>query len=395
MENEESKMKMKKFIKKHWSLLVTIIGLLVLICFALLLIPESQMPTMLQSSGLVAIISAFLGVIMTVAVTTILLEKQSEAQKELLARQSEEEEKKDRKLKVFERKQEVYHCFLENLKLIIQDGEIKIGVKNEDGKIDKTIDGLKDMIFQLGYLQMHTTGENIKKILSHIAKMIQILNDFNSTPDEKKQGYSAEFYSKLSEELFEIVAILKTDLYEEECETIPQEYMTEILEKCDLYVETNDLNKHEIQIYFWEKLINQLKNKGYKVEEIDVTQMVNEYYAAKTKWSGTLLELEECSWTVCCEGHDFFYGLKRKDESDKDAELEQCIQKVSPLFKPNKSWYAWKYPDRYKLNFINCNSPEFEDLKNPRKRDKFIIELADEIDRYVKKFREIAKKTNL
>jgi len=63
-----------KFIKEYSALLIAVIGLLVLICFALLLLPETQMPTILQSSGLVAIISAFLGVVMTVAVTSILLE---------------------------------------------------------------------------------------------------------------------------------------------------------------------------------------------------------------------------------------------------------------------------------------------------------------------------------
>jgi hypothetical protein len=37
---------------------------------------------------------------------------------------------------------------------------------------------------------------------------------------------------------------------------------------------------------------------------------------------------------------------------------------------------------------VDCDSPEFEELKNPRQRDKFIKDIADEIDRYVKKFRE-------
>jgi hypothetical protein len=92
---------MKKFIRTYGLLLVTLIVLLVLICWALLLIPESQIPTMLQSSGLVSIISAFLGVFMTVAVTAILLEKQADS-----------ESKKEKDIKIFTQKIEVYSEFL-------------------------------------------------------------------------------------------------------------------------------------------------------------------------------------------------------------------------------------------------------------------------------------------
>ena len=95
---------MKDTLKKYGSLIITIIGLLILICFALLIIPESQLPTVLQSSGLVAIISAFLGVVMTVAVTAILLGKQAETQEELLKKQSKNESDKDKDIKIYEKK---------------------------------------------------------------------------------------------------------------------------------------------------------------------------------------------------------------------------------------------------------------------------------------------------
>ena len=47
----------------------------------------------------------------------------------LLTGQTTQEEVKERQVKIFEKKQEVYHNFLEELKRIIQDGEITISKK--------------------------------------------------------------------------------------------------------------------------------------------------------------------------------------------------------------------------------------------------------------------------
>ena len=60
----------------------------------------------------------------------------------LLQGQSDSEEKKDRSIKIFEKKQDIYHDFLENLKEIIKDGEIIISAKGE------AKDELKELLFQ-------------------------------------------------------------------------------------------------------------------------------------------------------------------------------------------------------------------------------------------------------
>jgi hypothetical protein len=380
---------MKIFFEKYWSLLVTIISLLVLICFALLIIPESQMPTLLQSSGLVAIISAFLGVVMTVAVTAILLDKQAATQKELMKNQSESEELKERNMKVFEKKQEVYHHFLEQLQKIIQDGKITtIGVKREDGTIDRTIDKIKDLIFQLSYIQLHASTEETKEVLKYIAIIIQVLNDFDSTKEEDKHKELNKFYSNLFKNLFEIVAILKSDLYGKDIETIPEAEIESILKKFELYAEVIDMDKHAIQLYFWNELRDLLKEKGYKLEEKDFKQAVNEFYAGN-KWNGTELEVEDGTWlSIHLEQDNFFYGFCRENSGAVNTELEQRIKNTSSLFKSNKWWYGLKNPDRYKFDFWSLQSKDFEELKNLRKRDNIMRELADEIDRYVKKFRQ-------
>jgi hypothetical protein len=139
---------MKKFIRKYGLLLVTLIGLLVLICFALLLIPEFQIPTMLQSSGLVAIISAFLGVLMTVAVTAFLLEKQTAS-----------ESKKEKDVKIFKQKIEVYSEFLSAMWGMLDKEEYTI----EELKQLRTI-CFQKLFFYLNDEQTKKISEQIKNI---------------------------------------------------------------------------------------------------------------------------------------------------------------------------------------------------------------------------------------
>ena len=122
----------------------------------------------------------------------------------LLTGQTTQEEIKEKQVKVFEKKQEVYHNFLEELKKIIQDGDINIC-------LEKNIDELKDLIFQLGYLQMHTNKENVVAISKNVSEIINTLEKQrdNNTVNVAIPLYYAEIYEKL----INIVTILRIDLY--------------------------------------------------------------------------------------------------------------------------------------------------------------------------------------
>jgi hypothetical protein len=262
----------KVFSKANAPYWLGAIIVLFVICFALLYVAEAQVPTIFTNNGIVAIISAIIGVLLTVFVTSILLKQQSETEQE-----------KDKSLIVFEKRQEIYHAFLENLKSIIQGGEIRIGVKQSDGTIDRNIDDLKDLVFQLCYLQMHTSKETIDKVLDKLADIIGYLNDYYYSTEEKdKQKKMPEFYSSLSNALFEIVSILKKDLYgkdEKDNGWIGEDKMNSILTGCDLFVETN-LDRYGLQKYFLEELRKQLVAKGYKINtEHDFTEDIKKYYA--------------------------------------------------------------------------------------------------------------------
>ena len=325
---------------------------------------------------------ALIGVFITAIVTAFLLRGQTDG-----------DEKRERSIKIFEKKQEVYHTFIKKLQEIIQDGEIKIGGKKEDGTIDRETDELKDLIFQLAFIQMHSDTKNTKYILKHLAEIIETLNDFNKNTDEDKNKNNVLeiFYSKLSEKLFEIVAILKSDLYNRaDKDIIPKEEM-EIILKGKIFAEVATLDKYEIQKYFWVELCRQLKVRGYNVEQKDFKHVVNQFYAGANE-IGTAFEIEGEGGLYLIikitRKDGFFYGIvKEKDEND--LELEQRIRLTfSTRYKSNKDWYVQKFPDKYNLDFWNSNSSEFEILNNRQKRDNFIKELADEIGGYVEAFRK-------
>jgi len=322
----------------------------------------------------------------------------------LLTGQTTQEEIKERQVKVFEKKQEVYHSFLEELKKIIQDGEIKIIGKDKDANLDKSIDELKDLIFQLSFLQMHTSDKTINGVLESVAKIIQLMNDFNSTPEAEKQKELPNYYSSLSESLFNVVKILKEDLYGIESKTIDKEKMSSILKECDLFVETEGFDKYGIQKYFWDELQKQFKSKGYDITHNDLAQDVNEYYARarnRHRYYGFGFNVYTSSNTgrkvqfyIELE-NSYYYGFRFEDKPANDENIISIVSQISTSFSSNGSWAGWKWSDRFNLDFWNLNSAGFESLKNPRKREAYIKEIVEEMDMYIKKFQQLAKERNL
>lgn len=334
---------------------------------------------------------ALIGVVITAIITVFLLQGQTA-----------NEEEREKSVKVFEKKQEVYHVFLEELKKIIQDGEITIVSKGKDANFDKSIDELKDLIFQLGYLQMHTSEKTINGVLDSVAKIIQLMNDFNSTQETDKQKELPNYYSSLSEELFKVIAILKEDLYKDECKPISKDKMNSILKECDLFVETEGFDKYEIQKYFWSALQKQLAEKGFPIVQKDFTHDINEYYARargrhryyKLSFNVYNSENRNVNFTIEIENR-YYFGIIREGYKVCDELLDECVKETN-AFTSNDWWYGWRYPsERFDLDFWNLNSKGFEEIKNPRKQDAFIKGLVEEIDMYIKKFTVIAKEKNL
>ncbi|WKS99599.1 hypothetical protein NYR30_12975 [Gallibacterium salpingitidis] len=345
----------------------TIIFLVVSIVFRTLQLEELP----IQITG------TLFGVVVTAIITVFLLNGQSAS-----------EEKRDKSLLVFEKKQEVYHNFLNNLKKIIMDGEITIAAQN--GKAEEMIDELKDLLFELGYVQLHTSEKNTKAIFEKVTNIIQVLNDFEQE-GINKQKVLPQFYTQIATHLFDIIAILKEDLYGKLSQTINPESITELLESCDLFVDTEEVDRYELQNYFWNTLQDELIKRNYLIERKDFSFEVNQYYARsrnRHRYYGIEFPIHKfaddkiVNFRLEIE-NELYYGFHKQDETEQNSVVEQSLKRIKG-FQNSPRWFGWKWFDRNKLDFWLMDSPAIILLKNPRKRDRLIKDIADEIDMYIK-----------
>ena len=202
-----------------------------------------------------------IGAILTAIVTVFLLQGQTAT-----------EEERDKNLTVFEKKQEVYHQFLEKLKDIVEDGKVQIALNKDP--VD-TIDELKDLLFQLSYIQMHSSEETTQAIFERVTNLIKKMNEFMIAGTDK-QSLVAGYYASFAEELFSIVAILKNDLYKTSSHPIAKESIKTLLDGCDLFIEGEKLDKYEMQNYFWNEMQDQLLVQGIEFEKQDFSQDITQ-----------------------------------------------------------------------------------------------------------------------
>ena len=137
-----------------------IIVIIVVAFLGIILFSVHQVPSLELSGGIVVIISAMFGVLLTVAITRALLTRQSQIEKE-----QKENAKK------FEKKLETYEIFLKTLLEIVKKG----GVLTE---VDT-----KELVFQIALVRMHTKSEQVVELLEDIGRIVDKMSDFNEIPD--------------------------------------------------------------------------------------------------------------------------------------------------------------------------------------------------------------------
>ena len=137
---------------------------------------------------------SLIGVVLTAIVTVFLLQGQMQSQ-----------EKREKSVKVFEKKQLVYHDFLVHLDRILQDGKLAIPERGSDEPNE-----LIELILQLGYIKLHAQEAHTRAITEQVTKILGILRQ------EQMQGVDSErtFYKSLAEEIFLLVTSMRRDLYD-------------------------------------------------------------------------------------------------------------------------------------------------------------------------------------
>lgn len=157
-----------------------------------------------------------LGVVITAIITVLLLQGQTKS-----------EESRERHLLVFEKKQEIYFEFLNKLNTILQKESLTAHLTH-DKKIEKEVHNLQDLLFEFGFLQMHTSAETFDKILDYVGNLIQESNEIKSLEHKSKEALS-KYYSVLTTDFFAIVSLLKTELYKEFSPHINKEKIDRII----------------------------------------------------------------------------------------------------------------------------------------------------------------------
>ena len=173
--------------KTIWQCLVLLFALLVL--GASIIFQIFNVDTLLNR-----LYGSIIGVVLTAIVTVFLLQGQTQSQ-----------EKREKSVKVFEKKQLVYHDFLVHLDRILQDGKLAIPERGSDEPNE-----LIELILQLGYIKLHAQEAHTRAITEQVTKILGILRQ------EQMLGVDSErtFYKSLAEEIFLLVTIMRRDLYD-------------------------------------------------------------------------------------------------------------------------------------------------------------------------------------
>ena len=124
----------------------------------------------------------------------------------LLRVQTDKEIGHDRDVGIFEKKQEVYHNFIEALESITQDG--KVNVPSVEGHDKTAQDELQHLIYQLGFVQMLAASDTAEKITKLVGDLLSSLSLMNSTDLHKNEAYA-----HLAKNVFDIVSLLRKDLF--------------------------------------------------------------------------------------------------------------------------------------------------------------------------------------
>ncbi|MHC5354982.1 hypothetical protein ACYSNX_12620 [Myroides sp. LJL115] len=157
-----------------------------------------------------------LGVVITAIITVLLLQGQTKS--ELF---------RERNLRVFIKKQKVFFQFLTQLNIILQKENLQIGLSHNKS-IEREVLNLQDLLFEFGYLQMHTSYETYDQILDYVGNLLEHSKNLKCLAHRNEKDLEL-YYDNISEDFFQIVSLLKSELYSQAPTTIDKEKLNRII----------------------------------------------------------------------------------------------------------------------------------------------------------------------
>ncbi len=157
-----------------------------------------------------------LGVVITSIITVLLLHGQTK-----------NEESRERHIMVFEKKQEVFFTFLTQMNTILQKEKLTLHL-SPSKTLEKEVNSLQDLLFEFGYLQMHTSSDTFDKVLICVGNLMAENKKMKTIENKSEQDFE-NYYRTLSTDFFEIVSLLKMELYSEAPDRINKKHLDRII----------------------------------------------------------------------------------------------------------------------------------------------------------------------
>ena len=243
---------------------------------------------------------ALIGVFITAIVTAFLLRGQTEG-----------DEKREKSVKVFEEKLLIYKDFLSKLHEVVK--EEKISDEN-----------VKDLIFQISYVAMHTEPSKVNEILKLLETTIAEI-------DNNENGYE-----KLAKNILDIMLVLQQSLYLEKLGKT-DEIDTKIFNGLITNIETT-ANIQAITQPLNIKVVDILRNTNFpnaKRYEENAKTLRFEIESRETKF-----EL-----TITSAGKGYVGIRNRYDRSDKNSTYVKTLKDIG--FNENEWWLGVKHFKNY------------------------------------------------
>lgn len=157
-----------------------------------------------------------LGVVITAIITVLLLQGQTKS-----------ELYRERNLRVFIKKQKIFFQFLTQLNVLLQKENLPLHL-SRDKTIEREITNLQDLLFEFGFLQMHTSQQTYNDILDLVGNLLSESKKLKSLP-VREQSDLETYYDNISIDFFKIVSLLKSELYAQAPTDIDKEKLNRII----------------------------------------------------------------------------------------------------------------------------------------------------------------------
>ena len=99
---------------------------------------------------------------------------------------------------------------------------------SRDKTIEREITNLQDLLFEFGFLQMHTSQQTYNDILDLVGNLLSESKKLKSLP-VREQSDLETYYDNISIDFFKIVSLLKSELYAQAPTEIDKEKLNRII----------------------------------------------------------------------------------------------------------------------------------------------------------------------